>query len=542
MRMLKIALVVLVTAASIGNVEARKFDIRGIKGLWWDGIEKYQLALPWLAEHDLNFLMLCYSSFPASGMDWRADYTPKQRLEIGALARQAEKLKVHLCLSFNPGIWSKPPLEYSKDSDSRLAFNKVKQIHALGVNWFALCLDDIGRELLPSDKEKFGTLQAAQVSFVNHLWDQMKTLKPRPKLIFCPSAYTTEDAKAHLDYIKTIGEGINKDVLMFWTGPSVCSASITVADANEFGALIRRKPFVWDNYPVNDMFPWRPLLSPVKNRASDLSGAVSGFLANPMKQWYISTIPLATLGEYLNNPTAYNPTKAIERVYRSYPAAQRKIIQDLVKLYGSSFWGEKGFPPQPRPSGKDDASKMLSEYKLLCRELSHDPALKPIWEDVQPTLDADLSLLERKSRDRLVDSPLKANGDDFEGGAGELFGYFKYERPVNYIYAKPSGRDEMHTEFLLFASLPASASLRLVARNADDKSVSTILILLNDKPIFEGKAPFNSDSFSEKVFPVPAGILKVGKNVLVVRNLEDKGVAGMPPWFMLSEAELIPKY
>jgi len=48
------------------------FNVRGIKGLWWQGIGNYEKALPWLADHKLNLLMLCYSSFAASGMDWRS--------------------------------------------------------------------------------------------------------------------------------------------------------------------------------------------------------------------------------------------------------------------------------------------------------------------------------------------------------------------------------------------------------------------------------------------------------------------------------------
>src|SRR5437667_12240286 len=54
------------------------FALRGIKGLWWEGMEKYRLALPWVAQHHMNFLMFCYSSFPASGKDWRADYSAEE--------------------------------------------------------------------------------------------------------------------------------------------------------------------------------------------------------------------------------------------------------------------------------------------------------------------------------------------------------------------------------------------------------------------------------------------------------------------------------
>src|SRR5690348_701694 len=72
------------------NSQLSPFAIRGIKGLWWDGLDNYRKALPWAARHRLNFLMLCYSSFPESGKDWRAPYTAEETAGFAELARQAD--------------------------------------------------------------------------------------------------------------------------------------------------------------------------------------------------------------------------------------------------------------------------------------------------------------------------------------------------------------------------------------------------------------------------------------------------------------------
>ena len=37
-------------AAAPATQPASPFALRGIKGLWWEGLEKYKLALPWVAE------------------------------------------------------------------------------------------------------------------------------------------------------------------------------------------------------------------------------------------------------------------------------------------------------------------------------------------------------------------------------------------------------------------------------------------------------------------------------------------------------------
>ena len=118
------------------------------------------LLFPWLAEHNMNFLMFCYSSFPASGKDWRPTIPPVSWPVFMSLLKQADKLGVELCLSFNPGIWSNPPLTYSSETDYQLAWKKVRTVHAQGVHSFALCLDDINTKLQPADAERFKTLES----------------------------------------------------------------------------------------------------------------------------------------------------------------------------------------------------------------------------------------------------------------------------------------------------------------------------------------------------------------------------------------------
>jgi hyaluronoglucosaminidase len=357
------------------------FAIRGIKGLWWGGTDNYRAALPWVADHGMNFLMFCYSSYPASGKDWRSEYTPQQLADFHELSAIAEKRHVELCLSFNPGIWSKPPLTYSSEGDFVIAWNKVKTVHATGIHSFALCLDDINTRLQPDDAARFGTLEKCQTYFVNRLWKQMQTLSPKPRLIFCPSAYTTGEMQKHLAYTRTIGAEIDAGVDMFWTGPTVCSATITKSDAEKVTAWLHRKPIVWDNYPVNDMFPWRPLLAPVKGRSPDLGDAVAGLMANPMKQWHASTLPLATLADYLADPIQYDSQKSGEALVASYPLSQQPAIRDLLNLYGRTFLGENGYPP--KPADKAALAKLRDELTNL-------PELANLWHDIQPTLESDL--------------------------------------------------------------------------------------------------------------------------------------------------------
>lgn len=522
---------------------ASPFAVRGIKGLWWPGIENYRKALPWLADRGLNFLMLCYSSFPASGKDWRADYTSAEQQQFRDLAAEAKRRGVTLCLSFNPGIWSKPPLEYSSEADYQRALRKVRSVQALGIEWFGLCLDDINRALTPADKARFGTLQAAQAYFVNRLWRDMKAASPSARLIFCPSAYTTEDARHHLDYITAIGRDLDPDIMVFWTGPTVVSKTITAADAREFGAWIRRKPFVWDNYLVNDYVPWRPLLAPVKGRSADLAGAVSGYMANPMKQWEMSRIPLATLADYLRDPEHYDPGAAMADALAEFGPRDRDVVRQVVDLYGSAFPGDPGFPPAPHPADAAAARAALAEYEALEARLEREsrtagsPAFADLLEEVAPTLKEDIAALRLDARDP---SPLYVPGDRFTGGAAEVFGARKFGRRVNYVYARSTGRDTMRAVFTLTAAQAARPiTLRLVARDDDSGAKPSVRIALNGVALVEGPSPFSAAGFTERTFTLPASALRAGQNALTITNLASTGPLGSPPWFMVAEAEIV---
>ena len=528
-------------ANSSSQVGAEPFAIRGIKGLWWDGIANYNEALTWLVEQKLNFLMLCYTSFAASAGNWRSDYTPDEKEQIRDLAARAEAMGVNLCLAVNPSQYSEPPLVYASEEDYLILQRKLAGMQAIGVRWFALCLDDITRRLEPADSKEFGDLQSAHVWLVNRLLTDMRLLTPQPKLMFCPSAYTTYDAEVHPDYLRAIGDGIDPGVMIFWTGPIAYSPTITVDDAERFGALVRRKPFLWDNYPVNDFYAWRPCLAPLKNRSAELGRVVSGYVANPMKQWHASCIPLATAAAYLRDPGAYDPSEAMEQVVDSYTDDQRPAVRLLLELYGGSFCGEADFPRKPPLSNAAEAGKALPKYRLLRVLLSGVPALGGLCEDLRLTLERDIALLERTVAGKGATGwPVRLTGLDFDSGGAADFGYGRYGRTVNYIYARPTGREEMRAEFHIPVAPGNGAVLRLVARNGDGGPRARVQIVLNEWMAADSEQVFSGEDFEQWSWQIPDGVLSEGHNVITIRSVDMNGKLGEHPWFMLAEAEIAP--
>lgn len=508
------------------------FEIRGMKGLFWDGIEKYYQAVPWMAEHNINFLMLCYTAYPESARDWRKDYSDEQLAEMKELVTRSNDAGITVCLSFNPGIWSKPPLCHSCEDDYQASWRKIKDAHDIGIKWIALCLDDIHKDIVPADRDKYGTLQEAQVAFVNRTWEDMKALSPDMKLIFCPSAYTTKEMKMNLEYTRVIGSKISPEIDLFWTGPDVVSKTITVAEAQEAEQLLKRKPFVWDNYPVNDMFPWRPLLAPLDGRDPELAGAVSGILFNPMKQWEASKIPMVSVAEYLNNPAEYDPAEAKVKILAEYPEPQRPAIELLMKFYGSSFVGEDDYPPGPQIENAEDAGRVLADLRKLRTLLTDSAELQPLWNDVRETVEADI-----KRAEIIAEAPI-FGGDRFTGGAPEL-ARKAFGTTTGLVYARPTGKSRISATLSVDEGSTQPARIRLFARNGD-KTKPRVCVTLNGQKVIDGVTEFSQREFEAREFQIPSDSTENGKFVLQIENQETTGSIGQPPWFAVKWVQLLP--
>ncbi len=134
-------------------------------------------------------------------------------------------------------------------------------------------------------------------------------------------------------------------------------------------------------------------------------------------------------------------------------------------------------------------------------------------------------------------------GSDFSGGAAGRFGAYHHgEGPVNYVYsAATGGHASMEVRFALSALPEGRHLLHLRARDDDAPGECRIRIEINGAPVHEGPSGFPSDAWAERRYPIPEGALKAGSNVLTVRNVEERGVVGMPPWFMVARAAIAPE-
>lgn len=232
---------------------------------------------------------------------WRTPYPDARRRRLAALADRCRAHGMELWIGLRPvGI------SYADERDPQIAIAKLRDYAGLGAGRLMLLADDIPFDIDPARAGRFSSLADA------HVWliDEIRRAIPDTGVIFCPTHYHGRGSA----YLHTLGAELAPDVEICWTGPQVCSPTITGADARAIGQVIGRKPLIWDNYPVNDAQMVDELhIGPIRDRDPDLDEWVAGVLVNPALEPEASLIPLGTWAEYLRDPRAYDPDAAWQR-------------------------------------------------------------------------------------------------------------------------------------------------------------------------------------------------------------------------------------
>ena len=343
------------------------FPIRGIKGWAWSP-EQYLAEIPVMAKYRLNFLMNCYSSLWDLGPHntwvndrsmnfWYRPLPPEKKVAFEKVIRSCQQHDIMFCFSVNPNLRSDRPFNYDSAEDLNSLWRHYAWAQSLGVKWFNVSLDDIGRKIDAG----------GQARVVNAIFQRLLANEPTAQMTFCPTWYAgTGDSgietnttvlgakvgpnKSLIDgvtpgihYTKTLAKQLHADVYMYWTGPAVESLTISAEQARSYKALCGHRILLWDNYPVNDQRPTLDL-GPLTGRAADLHSDVAGYISNPMAyQDEANRIPLLTIADYLWNPQRYDPMCSIGQsiAHLGETPAKRQVLCNLVELYPGRLWDKR---------------------------------------------------------------------------------------------------------------------------------------------------------------------------------------------------------
>jgi len=264
-------------------------------------------------------------------------------------------------------------LRYTWTHSSPKSFKMLQDVYKIGLEAGADTIMLLSDDYLPhtgknpfhyslytlDDKNQFVNLQNAQAHLINKLKQWIDTDYPDTRLEFCPPWYSNEhidrsDGKAEV-YLKELTFQIPQDVAVIWTGPTVRSLSIDMADLHRYKSLIGRQPMIWDNtlYARNletKRYGGYTTYYPGKVRMCNLFEPYDTYKPkdfqryNHGRQMYtngsayseVYKLKYATVADYGWNTAAYNPELSLWKVLcQTYgPTVAEKLIRFSDAYYG----------------------------------------------------------------------------------------------------------------------------------------------------------------------------------------------------------------
>jgi hyaluronoglucosaminidase len=312
-------------ATELEIVDGPDFPVRGIvEGFYgkpWTHSQKLK-GIEFFADCNMNTYFLAPKDDPLQRFNWRSPFSVEYLRETAELISRGKLHGIDFVLCVSPGL----SVEYSNDADVDAVVERFKQLTDLGATHFGMLWDDIAWELQhESDNVKYISTAQAHADFTNRVWDKLIAYNERAKLTVCPMHYA---GRGNEPYLIDLGRELKPRINLMWTGRSICSEYLDIADAVIFERSALRPALYWDNFPVNDGgLQVNLYIGPVRGREKGLHKYSAGLLANPMLQFEASQIPISTIGEYLWDTERYDPDEAWERaLVKLIPHDEDRII------------------------------------------------------------------------------------------------------------------------------------------------------------------------------------------------------------------------
>ncbi len=265
--------------------------VEGFYGTPWSHEGRLSL-IEFFGKHKLNTYIYGPKDDPFhSSPDWRKPYPEADAAKIRELAAACRADKVDFVWAIHPG----KDIKWN-DEDFKNVLAKFGAMYDLGVRSFAVFFDDISGEGTKADK---------QAELLNRLHREFVVPKGDvTPLVMCPTQYNK--AWSGGDYLETLGRTLDPEIHVMWTGNSVV-ADLDTPSMEWINSRIRRKAYIWWNFPVSDYVRNHLLLGPVYGNGTDIAELLGGFVSNPMERSEASKVSLFGVADYSWNLKTYDP-------------------------------------------------------------------------------------------------------------------------------------------------------------------------------------------------------------------------------------------
>ena len=248
--------------------------------------------------------------------DWRIPYPEEEAERMRELVQAATDNNMIFYWAIHPG----QDIKWN-DEDRDNLLRKFEHMYQLGVRGFAVFFDDISGEGTKADK---------QAELLNYIDDNfIQTKHDVAPLIMCPTEYNKSWTKLEGGYLATLGERLNKDIHIMWTGDKVVE-TIDMETLDFVNPLIKRKAFIWWNFPVSDYVQPHLLMGEVYGNGLDIKDDISAFVSNPMEYAEASKIAIQSIADYTWNMEAYDSRESWLQAIRDLMPENAEYLKTFV--------------------------------------------------------------------------------------------------------------------------------------------------------------------------------------------------------------------
>ncbi len=270
--------------------------IEGFYGKPW-GWEARRESVSFLAPYGYRLYMYAPKADAFLRREWKTLHSDAAADEMKAFARHCREAGVRFGIGISPY-----ELFNNFDGHAREALSrKLAFFDDMGAEDVAILFDDMRGDV--SD------LARRQAEIVE--WAAARTEATR--VLMCPSYYSDDPILDRVfgarpsHYVEDLGEMLDPSIGIFWTGEEVISRQFSPGHLERVTNQLGRKPFLWDNYPVNDgqrMSQYLHLRG-FTGRPSSISDHIEAHEINPALQPTLGRIPAITLSDSYRLGDAY---------------------------------------------------------------------------------------------------------------------------------------------------------------------------------------------------------------------------------------------
>lgn len=320
--------------------------VEGYFGTPWAWPER-SMVMRYLAPFDYKSFLYAPKADRYLRHDWMALYPVDDLGKLRAFSSACEQEQVEFGIGLSPY-----ELYKSFDGKAKSALrDKISQLEDVGINELSIFFDDMHGHL--------PDLACRQVEII----DYVMTASSVGRISFCPTYYSDDDVLDRVfgarpeAYLESLGRNMSPDVEIIWTGEEVCSREISTRHLKRVGELLKRKPVLWDDYPVNDG-PTKSQylhLRGFTGRNPEIADHIDRHLINPALQPHLTLIPALTLVESYRSGDAYCYMESTRK------AATQVLGQELAETVMSNLIALND-------TGRDRLGDRVTELKALFGE------------------------------------------------------------------------------------------------------------------------------------------------------------------------------